>query len=241
MSPLAVALNFRIEEYSGGKGTLPPRKRPNRNAIFICTIEKALMLFDSLVENSRENEIGLVVVDELHMIGEQRRGAILEMFLSKIMHFKAIQIVGMSATIGNLTEIARFINADIYEGDFRPVELRELVKYGNDIVEINKNAQRMDEIFMAKTSVEYECSAEQKRNDPDHIVSLVAEVIPRASCLVFCATKQNCENVYLLLAKHLPKELHQHRNDEKRLLYGQQKHWSWNSLWCCVSSFRTDC
>ena len=40
--------------------------------------------------------------------------------------------------------------------------------------------------------------------DPDQLVSLVLEVIP-SSCLIFCSTKKNCENVAMMLARGLPK------------------------------------
>lgn len=45
----------------------------------------------------------------------------------------------MSATIGNLNEIAKFLDADVYTRDFRPVELKEYIKCGADILQINPN------------------------------------------------------------------------------------------------------
>lgn len=83
LSPFAVALNFLVEEYAAGKGKCPPRKRRNKKSVFVCTIEKCLVLFDSLIENGRADEIGLIIVDELHLLGEASRGTILEMILSK--------------------------------------------------------------------------------------------------------------------------------------------------------------
>lgn len=44
-----------------------------------------------------------------------------------------------------------------------------------------------------------------KRMDPDHLVALVTEVIPTYSCLVFCPSKKNCENVAEMLCKFLSK------------------------------------
>ena len=43
-----------------------------------------------------------------------------------------------------------------------------------------------------------------KQADPDQLVSLVGEVSP-SSCLIFCSTKQNCENVALMISKGLSK------------------------------------
>uniref|UniRef100_A0A182PBR8 DNA polymerase theta n=1 Tax=Anopheles epiroticus TaxID=199890 RepID=A0A182PBR8_9DIPT len=219
LSPFALEMQFLLEEYSGGKGQCPPRKRRKKNTIFVCTIEKALLLLDSLVEAGRANEIGLIVIDELHMIGEQRRGACLEMMITKVQVLRAgIQIVGMSATIGNLTEVARFMLADVYCRDFRPVELKEYVKCGDDLYEVRSKEQvgSADDVFGEKRALEFgECSEELRRIDTDHVVRLILEVIPESSCLVFCPTKNKCETLCAMLATHLPARLAEHRAEEK--------------------------
>ena len=79
------------------------------------------------------------------------------------------------------------------------MELLEYVKIGmcvysvagrkGDVINLNPVRDILDEIKM----------------DPDQLCSLVAEVVPQSSCLVFCPTKKNCQNVALLLAKYLPK------------------------------------
>ena len=45
----------------------------------------------------------------------------------------------------------------------------------------------------------------ETRLDPDHVAALVLEVAPQHSCLVFCATKKNCENVAQLICQFMPR------------------------------------
>lgn len=62
-------------------------------------------------------------------------------------------------------------------------------------------------------------SPEMAKVDPDHLLGLVTEVIPQHSCLIFCPTKKNCENVALMLSKLMAKhrrELSQVRKQERR-------------------------
>lgn len=66
-----------------------------------------------------------------------------------------IQIVGMSATIGNLRELAHFLNADVYNKDFRPVELTEHLKCGSDILQIQKNAPDIESSFVSVRTVDF--------------------------------------------------------------------------------------
>lgn len=215
--PFAAEFNFIVEEYCAGKGSIPPARRRKKNTIYICTIEKSQILFDSLSSTGRLKEVGMIVVDELHMVGDGHRGYSLETLLMKAVFQKEvrIQVIGMSATIANLREIAKFLNADIYTRDFRPVELKEYVKIGSDILTIDGKKKFVSEAFTYERTFGGSYKSSMLKRDPDHIAGLVLEVIPESSCLVFCATKQNCESVALLLTELLPKELRDDRKEEK--------------------------
>ncbi|RZC43124.1 helicase POLQ-like [Asbolus verrucosus] len=215
LSPFAVALDFLVEEYAASKGVYPPRKRRRKNSIFIATIEKALGLLNSLIETERISEIGLIVVDELHLVGESGRGSTLEALLTKIMFIKAdIQIVGMSATIGNITDLSTFLNAEIYTQNFRPVELIEYVKCGPEVAKINWSKGE-EELFTVTRRVDYSHFSTFGTLDPDGLGVLVTEVVPKDSCLIFCPSKKNCENVANLLCRVLDKDLCNYKKEEK--------------------------
>ncbi|KAI4893187.1 hypothetical protein NFI96_018502, partial [Prochilodus magdalenae] len=224
-------LDFMVEEYAGSKGKFPPMKRRAKNSLYITTIEKGHSLVNSLIETSRLDNIGLVVVDELHMLGDGSRGAILEMTLAKVLYMNTnTQIIGMSATLGNIEDLQRFLRADNYTNDFRPVELKEYVKLRDSIYEVDP---KEEQCFRFCRLLDFKYSSGLQKMDPDHIIALVNEVIPHQSCLIFCATKKNCENVAGMICKYLKKSFLAHREAEKATLLNELRN-SGNGSLCPV-------
>lgn len=231
LSSFGIELDFMVEEYAGSKGRFPPVKRRNKNSLYITTIEKGHSLVNSLIETDRLDNIGLVVVDELHMLGDGSRGAILEMTLSKILYMsKSTHIIGMSATLGNVGDLQTFLKAENYTNDFRPVELKEYVKIKDSIYEVDP---REEECFRFSRLLNFKYSSGMQKMDPDHIIALATEVIPQQSCLIFCATKKNCENLAGMICKYLNKEFLKHKEAKKATLLGELKN-SGNGSLCPI-------
>jgi len=100
--------------------------------IIVCTSEKA----DSLLRHKVTwmDKIEVLVIDEIHLIHDPSRGPTLEVIIS---HFKSLnpktQIIALSATIKNATELSIWLDAKLIQSDWRPVPLREGVFYKNEI------------------------------------------------------------------------------------------------------------
>ena len=74
-------------------------------------------------------------------VGDEDRGYLLELLLTKLRYMQVdpslsqigsstrkLQIIGMSATMPNAAEVARWLDAELYETDYRPVPLTMLLK-----------------------------------------------------------------------------------------------------------------
>uniref|UniRef100_A0A8C5UE49 Helicase, POLQ like n=1 Tax=Malurus cyaneus samueli TaxID=2593467 RepID=A0A8C5UE49_9PASS len=155
-----------------------------------------------------------IVQEKLHMLGEGSRGAILEITLAKILYTsKNTQIIGMSATLNNVGDLQKFLQAEYYTNNFRPVELKEYIKIRDTIYAVDSKAENG---FVFSRLLNFKYSSSLEKADPDHIIALVTEVIPKYSCLIFCPTKKNCENVASMVCKYLKKEFRAHREKEKQ-------------------------
>ena len=76
--------------------------------IVILTNEK----LDALIRNDSEllSNVGLFVIDEVHLMGDKDRGPTLEMMVTKIKRFyQEAQILALSATVSNSKDIAEWL------------------------------------------------------------------------------------------------------------------------------------
>ncbi len=93
-----------------------------RHDIIVTTYER----MDSLLRQKPSwlKDVGVVVIDELHYIGDPERGPIIEMIAARCLR-RGYQIVGLSATIGNPGELASWLKAKLVVSSWRPVKLVE--------------------------------------------------------------------------------------------------------------------
>jgi helicase len=92
--------------------------------LIIATSEK----FDSLIRHKAIwlDKIALVVIDEIHLMNDPGRGPTLEIIITILRKLlKNIQILGLSATIGNPKQLAEWLDADLVEDNWRPVKLNK--------------------------------------------------------------------------------------------------------------------
>lgn len=97
--------------------------------IIVATSEKV----DSLVRNDAPwlTDITCVVADEVHLVDDSERGPTLEVTLGKLRSLNSsLQTVALSATIGNADELAEWLDAELVDSTWRPIELEKGVHYG---------------------------------------------------------------------------------------------------------------
>ncbi len=155
--------------------------------IIVATSERA----DSLIRHNPSwlTEVGCLVSDEIHLINDSNRGPTLEVTLSKFREINPnIQIIGLSATVSNSKDVAKWLGATLVESDFRPVPLKKGICIDNEI--------------------EWDGS-EFKRIDIDGTEGIAIDNLPD-QCLVFVNTRRSAEaqakRLGMLIGKRLTSE-----------------------------------
>ncbi len=150
--------------------------------LLVATPERfdALCRHGSLTASA--GRIGLIVLDELHMVGDSGRGPVLETLLARLpLWFPHARLVAMSGTLRNARALARWLDADLYESTWRPVAL----------------------------TVRVETYQEVKRRDADEVertriaARVAAATLADAggATLIFCGSRKGVEDCALALAR----------------------------------------
>ncbi|EDQ89819.1 uncharacterized protein MONBRDRAFT_16697 [Monosiga brevicollis MX1] len=187
---------FCVELYAGAAGKVPPLNRRERRSIFVATYEKATALLSFCIQDRSINRFGLVVVDEVHMIGAAgHRGASLEVSLSILAALAPttrLQLTAMSATISNASQLARFLRAKLHQDVTRPVDLHEHVVVDGVITPLAQ--------FIQVPAATTQClgrriipRVRESRHSED--VQTIASLMRRheGQTLVFLRTRRGCE------------------------------------------------
>jgi helicase len=144
--------------------------------IVVATSEKV----DSLVRNDAPwlDDLSCVVADEVHLVDDGERGPTLEVTLAKLRQLNSnLQTVALSATIGNANELADWLDAELVDSDWRPIELQKGVHYGD--------AMHLEDGSQSRVPV---------RNSEDQTAAVVRDTLEDdGSSLVFVNSRRNAE------------------------------------------------
>jgi helicase len=155
-----------------------------RYDIIVTTNEKA----DSLLRHRAKwmDNISLVVADEVHLLNEAERGPTLEIVLARLMQVNPnIQILALSATIGNVDEIASWLKAQYIVTEWRPVSLKEGVVLNEEVQYKDGDARKIEK----KTRYPY--------------INMVLNTLKSGGqALVFASTRKNSVSAAKVVAQH---------------------------------------
>ncbi|NHN46164.1 ATP-dependent DNA helicase [Halostella sp. JP-L12] len=163
--------------------------------IIVATSEKV----DSLVRNGAGwiEDLSCVVADEVHLIDDAHRGPTLEVTLAKLRKLNpGLQTVALSATVGNAADIAAWLDAELVDSTWRPIDLKKGVHYGN--------ALHLDDGTQRELDV---------RSGEKQTAAVVRDTLEDGgSSLVFVNSRRNAEAA----ARRLADTVEPHLTDEER-------------------------
>jgi len=98
----------------------------------VCTAEK----LDSLIRHGSPwlSYVSTVIVDEVHLMNDPGRGPTLELLITILKKMlKNVQIICLSATIGNPEELGEWLGAAVIKDGWRPVELHKGIYFDGNL------------------------------------------------------------------------------------------------------------
>ena len=185
--------------------------------VAICTIEKANALVNMAIEDCSINDLGVVVLDELHMIDDDHRGYLMELMASKLLSLeRSVQIVGMSATLTNTEILAKWLDAKYFNTKYVPVPVEEYLVYDCSIYPVStssaffKTSSQLNSTQplsnVSPTRVIQHSEHSELRNPLTNAVISLAIETAKASygALIFCSGRQGCQSTALLVSEAMP-------------------------------------
>ena len=172
------AAGLRVVRLSGESATDAELIR--QADVWVATTEKFESLCRTASLRDALADVGCLVVDEIHLLGDPTRGPVLEAVLARVRESAGqVRIVGLSATVANAETIATWLGARLVRTAWRPTRLLwqlPLLPMAQDRATDESNRTRM-------------------------AVDLTEEfTADGGSVLVFCGSKRNLRSTALAIA-----------------------------------------
>ncbi|ORT56405.1 DEAD/DEAH box helicase [Streptomyces sp. CB03238] len=151
--------------------------------IWVATTEKFEAICRTGSLRDALADVGCLVVDEVHLLGDPGRGPILEALLARVgQDTSQVRIVGLSATVANADEVADWLGARLVRTTWRPTRL---------IWQIPVPAASINSDRGARAAARTRAAVRQVRAIADE----------GGSALVFCGSKRGVRMTALALAE----------------------------------------
>ena len=205
--------------------------------VAVCTIERANIIVNQLLEEGKFEQLKMVVIDEVHMLSDPKRGFLLELLLCKILYISKsreidtnieqdedivnenVQVVAMSATLPNISDLSSWLNASLYVTEFRPTSLSVKVCLDKRLYKIQDTADRSNTVNINTPWMNIISDPNANANgynietvrdvidldeDKEGVLALIMEtVVINKSVMLFCPTKNRCETLCESIAKRI--------------------------------------
>ncbi|KAF7588638.1 hypothetical protein BBP40_005449 [Aspergillus hancockii] len=188
--------------------------------IAVCTIEKANSLINTAIEECSIGDLGVVVLDELHMLDDEHRGYLLELMVTKLLLLQQdIQVIGMSATLSNTELLAEWMNANYYISTYRPIPIDDYLVFENAVYPAATSRQ----LFQTITRLTSMSTMSLTDTIPPHRIvqpsafrelanpmtnAMVALSVDTATAgygaLIFCGSRQACQVHAAIISEAMP-------------------------------------
>ena len=170
--PLGLKVGMAIGDHDSPSPTLKEYR------ILIATAEKV----DSLLRARCEwliRDLSVLILDEIHTLNDASRGPTLEVLATRMRILNpSMHVLGLSATISNVKELAGWLNAVPVESRWRAIPLHEGVYYNDRLTYENGNIRIIQE------------------DAPDDVQKLVIDTLRgKGQALVFVNSRRSTQAV----------------------------------------------
>ena len=109
--------------------SLKQRKKTDKRTL-CCLRQKSFRALHSWKRNlGWLSRLGVLVIDEFHLLGDPGRGSSLEALINRIKRINPfIRIIGLTGTLSNAEEISQWMGAKLFVTDWKPVPVERTIK-----------------------------------------------------------------------------------------------------------------